>query len=121
MRVPISWLKEFVDISLPVSELAERLTFAGLEVAGVEIIGLPGAALPWDPERIVVGEVREIRPHPNADRLVLATVEYGAGRPKTVVTGAPNLRVGEKGHKVAFALEGPATGMDTAPRRRSPP
>ena len=106
MRVPISWLKEFVDIPLPVSELAERLTFAGLEVAGVEIIGLPGAALPWDPERIVVGEVLEIRPHPNADRLVLATVEYGAGRPKTVVTGAPNLRVGEKGHKVAFALEG---------------
>jgi phenylalanyl-tRNA synthetase beta chain len=106
MRVPISWLKEFVDITLPVSELAERLTFAGLEVAGVEIIGLPGAALPWDPERIVVGEVLEIRPHPNADRLVLATVEYGAGQPKTVVTGAPNLRVGEKGHKVAFALEG---------------
>jgi phenylalanyl-tRNA synthetase beta chain len=106
MRVPISWLKEYVDISLPVSELAERLTFAGLEVASVETIGLPGAALPWDPKRIVVGEVLEIRPHPNADRLVLATVEYGAGQPKTVVTGAPNLRVGEKGHKVAFALEG---------------
>ena len=106
MRVPISWLKEYVDISLPVSELAERLTFAGLEVASIEIIGLPGAALPWDPKRIVVGEVLEIRPHPNADRLVLATVEYGAGQPKTVVTGAPNLRVGEKGHKVAFALEG---------------
>ena len=106
MRVPISWLKEYVDIPLPVSELAERLTFAGLEVASVEIIGLPGAALPWDPERIMVGEILEIRPHPNADRLVLATVEYGAGQPKTVVTGAPNLRVGEKGHKVAFALEG---------------
>jgi phenylalanyl-tRNA synthetase beta chain len=106
MRVPISWLKEYVDIPLPVSELAERLTFAGLEVASVEIIGLPGAALPWDPERIMVGEILEIRPHPNADRLVLATMEYGAGQPKTVVTGAPNLRVGEKGHKVAFALEG---------------
>jgi phenylalanyl-tRNA synthetase beta chain len=106
MRVPLSWLKEYVDIPLPVSELAERLTFAGLEVASVEIIGLPGAALPWDPARIVVGEVLEIQPHPNADRLVLATVEYGAGQPKTVVTGAPNLRVGEKGHKVAFALEG---------------
>jgi len=106
MRVPLSWLKEFVDIPLPVAELAERLTFAGLEVAGIETIGLPGAALPWDPERIVVGEILEIRPHPNADRLVLATVAYGAGAPKTVVTGAPNLRVGEKGHKVAFALEG---------------
>ncbi|MFI5341074.1 MAG: phenylalanine--tRNA ligase subunit beta [Candidatus Methylomirabilales bacterium] len=106
MRVPISWLKEYVDILLPVSELAERLTFAGLEVASLEIIGLSGAALPWDPERIVVGEILEIRSHPNADRLVLATLEYSAGQPKTVVTGAPNLRVGEKGQKVAFALEG---------------
>lgn len=106
MRVPISWLKEFVDIRLPVPELAARLTFAGLEVAGVETIGLRGAVLPWDPERIVVGEILEVRPHPNADRLVLATVAYGAARTKTVVTGAPNLRVGEKGQKVAFALEG---------------
>lgn len=106
MRVPLSWLKEFVDISLPVAELAERLTFAGLEVASLETLGLPGAALPWDPERIVVGEILEIRPHPNADRLVLATVAYGAATPKTVVTGAPNLRVGEKGQKVALALEG---------------
>jgi phenylalanyl-tRNA synthetase beta chain len=106
MRVPLRWLKEYVDIPLPVPELAERLTFAGLEVASVEIIGLPGAALPWDAVRIVVGEVLEVRPHPNADRLVLATVRYGAGAPKTVVTGAPNLRVGEKGHRVAFALEG---------------
>jgi phenylalanyl-tRNA synthetase beta chain len=106
MRVPLRWLKEYVDVPLPVSELAERLTFAGLEVASVESIGLPGAALPWDPERIVVGEILEVRPHPNADRLVLATVGYGAAQPKTVVTGAPNLRVGEKGQKVAFALEG---------------
>ena len=106
MRVPLSWLKEYVEIPLPVPELAERLTLAGLEVADIEKIGLPDAALPWDPERILVGEILEIRPHPDADRLVLATVEYGGGRPKTVVTGAPNLRVGDKGHKVAFALEG---------------
>ena len=106
MRVPISWLKEFVEIPLPIPELAERLTFAGLEVAAIESIGLPGSELPWDPERIVVGEILEVRPHPNADRLVLATVTYGADQPKTVVTGAPNLRVGEGGAKVAFALEG---------------
>lgn len=106
MRVPISWLKEYVDVSLPVSELAERMTYAGLEVAGVESIGVPGGALPWDPAHIMVGEILEIQPHPNADRLVLAKVEYGGGQPKTVVTGAPNLRVGEKGQKVAFALEG---------------
>jgi phenylalanyl-tRNA synthetase beta chain len=106
MRVPISWLKDYVNVSLPVGDLAERLTLAGLEVADIRTIGLPGAALPWDPERILVGEIVEVRPHPNADRLVLATVAYGAGQPKTVVTGAPNLRVGDKGHRVAFALEG---------------
>lgn len=106
MRVPISWLSEYVDIPLPIPELAERLTFAGLEVAGLEVIGRPGAPLPWDPERILVGEVVEIAPHPQADRLVLATVRYGAAEPKTVVTGAPNLRVGERGQRVALALEG---------------
>ncbi len=106
MRVPISWLKECVDVPLPVADLAERLTLAGLEVADIQIIGLPGAALPWDPERIVVGQIVEVRPHPDADRLVLATVAYGAGQPKTVVTGAPNLRVGDTGLRVAFALEG---------------
>ena len=106
MRVPISWLKEFVDVPVPVPELADRLTFAGLEVAAVERIGLPGSALPWDRERLLVGRIREVTAHPNADRLVLATVEYGPDRVKTVVTGAPNLRVGDSGQKVAFALEG---------------
>lgn len=106
MRVPISWLKEFVDIPLPIAELAERLTFAGLEVAAIETIGLPGSPLPWDRQRILVGQVRAVRPHPNADRLVLADVTCGPGRDITVVTGAPNLRVGEAGQKVAVALEG---------------
>jgi phenylalanyl-tRNA synthetase beta chain len=106
MRVPISWLKEFVEIPLPVDELADRMTFAGLEVAAVERIGVPGSPLPWDRERLLVGRVREVAPHPDADRLVLATVEYGQGRVKTVVTGAPNLAVGQAGQTVAFALEG---------------
>ena len=106
MRVPISWLKEFVDIPIPVTDLAERLTFAGLEVASVETLGLPGSELPWDRERMLVGRILEVKPHPNADRLVLATVDYGAGRTKTVVTGAPNLKVGDHGQTVAFALEG---------------
>ena len=106
MRVPIGWLKEFVDISVPVADLAERLTLAGLEVSSIRTIGLPGSDLPWDPERMLVGRVLEVKPHPNADRLVLAQVEYGPGRVKTVVTGAPNLKVGTSGQKVAFALEG---------------
>ena len=78
MRVPLSWLKEFVDITLPVEELAERLTRAGLECEGIERIGVEGADLPWDPEKIVIGRILEVRQHPNADRLVLADVDYGA-------------------------------------------
>ncbi len=110
MRVPLSWLKEYVDVTLPLSELVERLTLAGLEVANIEIIGLPGAELPWDPERIKVGEIVEIKPHPDADRLVLAVVRYGPDDYETCVTGAPNLfpylGKGRVSVKVAFAMEG---------------
>ena len=101
MRIPLSWLRDYVDITLPVEELAERLTLAGLEVESIERIGAE-----WSREHIFVGQVLEVKPHPNADRLTLATVEYGTGRPLTVVTGAPNLPVGSSGQKVAFALSG---------------
>ena len=110
MLVPLSWLKEYVDINLPLEDLAERLTLAGLEVGAIEIIGLEGADLSWDPERIVVAEVVEVKAHPNADRLVLVVVDYGGPELETAVTGAPNLRpyLGQSGlHlKVPFAMEG---------------
>jgi len=92
MRVPLSWLREYVDIDLPVAELAELLTNAGLEVESIETVGLPGAELEWDRERIVLAQVLKVEQHPDADRLVLATVDYGAAEPKVAVTGAPNLR-----------------------------
>jgi len=110
MQVPVSWLKEYVDIAIPVEELAERLTLAGLEVETIEYVGLPQAELPWDPDKIVVGEVLAVRPHPRADRLVLVEVGYGGSETEWVVTGAPSLveREGESDlHlKVAFAMEG---------------
>jgi phenylalanyl-tRNA synthetase beta chain len=101
MRVPLSWLKDFVEITIPLDDLIHRLTMAGLEVASVEHIGDA-----WQRDKLFVGEILEIKPHPNAERLVLAVVEYGQGTPQTVVTGAPNLRPGERGQKVAFAVEG---------------
>jgi len=105
MKVPINWLKDYVDLTLPLEELAERLTLAGLEVSSIERLGDW-----WDRERIVVGEVVEVRPHPNADRLVLADVAYGGGRIEPCVTGAPNLfpykGAGRVSLKVAFAMEG---------------
>ena len=110
MQVPLSWLKDYVDITVPIPDLAERLTLAGLEVETIEYIGLPGAELPWDPEKIIVGEVLAVRPHPNADRLVLVEVEYGGSETEIAVTGAPSLleRQGQSDlHlKVAFAMEG---------------
>jgi phenylalanyl-tRNA synthetase beta chain len=105
MRVPISWLKEYVDITIPVEELAHRLTLAGLEVSNIEYLGIPAGdvsgshlAVPistghlvWDREKIAVGHILEVKAHPNADRLVLAMVDSGIGEVETVVTGAPNL------------------------------
>jgi phenylalanyl-tRNA synthetase beta chain len=91
MKVPLSWLKDFVDITLPIAELAERLTLAGLEVGAIDYIGLEGADLVWDRDKLVLGHILKIEQHPNADRLVLATVDIGTDAPETVVTGAPNL------------------------------
>ena len=101
MRVPLSWLKDFVEITIPLDDLVHRMIMAGLEVATIEHIGDA-----WQRDKLFVGEVLEVKPHPNAERLVLAVVEYGQGTPQTVVTGAPNLRPGECGQKVAFAVEG---------------
>ncbi len=107
MRVPLSWLKEYVDITLSVPELKERLTLAGLEVTGVEEIGKS-----WARDKVFVAQVLKVEQHPNADRLVLATVDYGGEKPLRVVTGAPNLYpyvgkdLGDGGPKVAFALVG---------------
>ncbi len=106
MRVPLSWLQEMVDVKdIPLKTLSERLTTAGLEVATIEYIGVPGptTALVWDESTIRVGEITAVEPHPNADRLRLVTVEYGADAPRTVVTGAPNVRVGQR---VAYATTG---------------
>jgi len=105
MKVPISWLKDYVDISLPVSELAEKLTMVGFEVESVKAIGSS-----W--ENVVIGQITAINPQPNADRLTLPSVDLGT-KHETVVCGAPNLEVGAK---VAFAGVGtqlidPQTGQ----------
>ncbi len=108
MKIPLSWLKDYVDITLPVEQLAERLTLAGLEVESRTRIGEL-----WDRDKIFVGQILAVTRHPDADRLVLARVAYGAAEPLTVVTGAPNLYPyvgqdlsGGRGPKVAFAIVG---------------
>ncbi len=116
MKLPLSWIRDYVDITIPLEELAEKLTFAGLEVEQMDYIGVPRPAgsratgdkpeLAWDRRTLFVGQILEVKPHPNANRLTLAVVEYGATEPIQVVTGAPNIKVGDRGQKVAFALEG---------------
>jgi phenylalanyl-tRNA synthetase beta chain len=102
MLVPVSWLKDYVEIDIPVEVLAERLTLAGLEVAHLNYIGIPQAHiegvrwpeshhLVWDREKILFAAIREVKSHPDADRLVLAMVDYGGDELEQCVTGAPNL------------------------------
>lgn len=113
MQVPLSWLKDYVDVDLSIEAVDELLTNAGLEVKTIEYIGIPGADLEWDRELIVLGHILKVEQHPDADKLVLATVDYGAAEPEVVVTGAPNLfefvgqgDISAKGFYSALALEG---------------
>ena len=85
IRVPLSWLREYVDVTVSADDLAHRLHMAGTESKGIE-------RRAWD--KIWVGRIAELAKHPDADKLQLATVEYGEGRRKTVVTGATNLKLG---------------------------
>ncbi|MBG56126.1 MAG: phenylalanine--tRNA ligase subunit beta [Deltaproteobacteria bacterium] len=105
IQVPLSWIRDFVSIKITPDQLADRLTTAGLEVESIENIGDS-----WG-EYCVVGELREIRKHPNADNLNLVDVEFGADKPITIVTGAPNISQMEGNlpspvPKVALALSG---------------
>src|SRR5918996_4540852 len=89
MRVPLSWLREYVDISLPPRALADQLTMRGMEVDAVEATGA-------DWTDVVVGRVLEVRRHPNADTLWLTRVDVGqAGGELEIVCGAQNLEVGQ--------------------------
>ncbi|MEW5862929.1 MAG: phenylalanine--tRNA ligase subunit beta [Pseudomonadota bacterium] len=99
MIVPEYWLREFVAFRIPVTELAERLTMAGLEVESCEPVAPPLA-------RVVVGEIMAIERHPNADRLAVCTVNAGTRRLR-VVCGAPNARAGLK---APLALAGARLG-----------
>lgn len=96
MKLPLSWLRDWVSIPLPPAELASRLTLAGFEVEGIE------AAAPAF-SGVVVAEILEAVQHPQADKLRVCTVATGSGAPLQIVCGAPNARAGIK---VALAQVG---------------
>ncbi len=96
MKVPISWLKNYININESnLDDLLHRLTLAGTEVESVEVQGN------W--EGVKVGQVLEVSKHPNADRLSLVKVNSGDNIPIAVVCGANNLYVNQK---IAFAPVG---------------
>ena len=96
MRVPMSWLREFVDFEMTPEALAERLTLLGMEVQGIERRGTE-----W--RNVVVGELLTVAKHPRADRLSLTTVTTGSGEPLEIVCGATNIAPGQR---VPVALPG---------------
>lgn len=96
MRVSLNWLKDYVDVALPVAELADKLTNAGFEVAGWEYLG-EGL------DKVVTGEIKGLEAHPHSDHLLIARVDVGQFGSLQLVTGAPNVAVGQK---VAVALPG---------------
>ncbi len=97
MRVPLSWLSEFVDVELTPEQLAERLTLLGMEVKTIERWGA-------DWEHVITGELLTVEKHPRADRLSLTTVTLGDGQPPLeIVCGATNIAPGQR---VPVALPG---------------
>ena len=88
MKVPYSWLKDFVDIDVTPVELADKLVKAGFEIE--EIIDLREQYV-----NIAVGLIEKIEPHPNADKLQICSLNMGDKGMRQIVTGAKNVRVGD--------------------------
>jgi phenylalanyl-tRNA synthetase beta chain len=101
LRVPVSWLRDYVAIEMPLPELADRLSVSSAEVDGIERRGV--ADSDGNLGLFRVGRVVEAAKHPNADRLQLCRVDVGEGEPRQIVCGAWNFGAGAT---VAVALPG---------------
>jgi phenylalanyl-tRNA synthetase beta chain len=98
VRIPLSWLREYVRLDASAQEIADALSISTAEVNGVHRVGLPGEL-----GLFRVGHVLEGEKHPDADRLQLTSVDVGEDRPYSIVCGAWNFGAGAK---VAVALPG---------------
>ncbi len=88
MEISYNWLKQYIDIDLTPEETADKLTLSGLEVEGLEQIGS-------DFDGFVIGEVLEVKSHPNADKLQICNVDVGDDKVQ-IICGAPNVAAGQK-------------------------
>jgi len=97
MQVSLNWLSTHIDLSgYTTAQLSDLLTFAGIEVEGIEQRGVAS-------EQVVVGQIKELVQHPNADRLSVCQVDDGSGALRQIVCGAKNFKAGDK---VPVALPG---------------
>lgn len=87
MKIPLSWLHEYVDFEDTVEGLCDKLTFSGIEVEAIETTASA-------PAGVVAAKILAIADHPDSDHLHLCTVDYGSGAPITIVCGAPNVALG---------------------------
>ncbi|MBQ2517513.1 MAG: phenylalanine--tRNA ligase subunit beta, partial [Clostridia bacterium] len=96
MKLPLKWLKEYVDFNVTPEEFAERMLLRGFEVAEIipEMDGIDG---------VYVCTITGIEPHPNADKLRVCTVDAGRGELLQIVTNATNVKAGDQ---VPVALDG---------------
>ncbi len=92
MRVSMNWLRDYITTELSTAEIAEKLTDIGLEVEKVE----PFESLPGGLKGVVVGLVKEVVQHPDAERLKVTKVDVGGGELLQIVCGAPNVAVSQK-------------------------
>ena len=108
MKVPFSWLKDYVEIDVTAQELADKLFSCGFEVEELIYLGKKIS-------RVVVGEVKALTPHPDSDHMQICVVDCGEeyGRELQIVTGAPNVYVGMK---TPCALDG-STVVESDPRQ----
>jgi phenylalanyl-tRNA synthetase beta chain len=96
MKFSVNWLREFVEFPPSIDALAELLTMSGVEIEGIQKRGA-------DFDKVVVAQIMDSKPHPNADRLTVCVVDDGTGTKRQIVCGAKNYRVGDK---VPLALPG---------------
>ena len=91
MKAPLSWLKDYVDIDVSAEELAQKLFSCGFEVEELSYLG-------EKINRVVVGQVKSVVPHPDSDHMQICVVDCGEeyGREIQIVTGAPNVFAGMK-------------------------
>ncbi len=102
MLFSAGWLKKWVDIDLPVDQLCEKLTASGLEVDSFQAVASAFSG-------VVVAEIVSCESHPNADKLRVCSIDFGAPEPAQVVCGAPNARAGIR---IPFATVGAVIGDD---------